>query len=248
MASLTSAITLLFCYAFVIVASLYACNLTAKVIYETPIERKLKRLHSRLHLIHGSFLDEVPEQRMSARFLTGSEKVLELGGNVGRNSLIIASMLHSGLFVSLETDKKIAQQLRENRDANGLNFFVENAALSARPLIQKGWNSKPSNVLIPGYEWVATITYQQLLDKYRIEFDTLVIDCEGAFYYTLMDMPEVVKNMNLIIMKNDYDDIRHKKYVDRVLKDSGFHRVYSEAGGWGPCTDFFFETWKKDSQ
>ena len=50
---------------------------------------KLLFIHSSLKLNYGSFNDELPEQKMSVRYLTGNEKVLEIGGNIGRNSLII---------------------------------------------------------------------------------------------------------------------------------------------------------------
>ncbi|NDB84401.1 MAG: hypothetical protein EB127_17110, partial [Alphaproteobacteria bacterium] len=78
-----------------------------------------------------------------------------------------------------------------------------------------------------------------------IEFDTLVLDCEGAFYYILMDMPEILTNIKTIIMENDYHDITHKNYIDTVLKENNFYLDYQEAGGWGCCRDNFFEVWKK---
>jgi hypothetical protein len=35
-------------------------------------------------------------------------------------------------------------------------------------------------------------------------FDTLVLDCEGAFYYILQDTPEILEGIKLLIMENDY--------------------------------------------
>ena len=81
--------------------------------------------------------------------------------------------------------------------------------------------------------------------KYNIEFDTLVLDCEGAFYYILMDMPEILNNIKLIIMENDYYDISKKNYVDEILMKNNFYVDYQESGGWGPCFNNFFEVWKK---
>jgi len=71
------------------------------------------------------------------------------------------------------------------------------------------------------------------------------LDCEGAFYYILMDIPEILNNIHLIIMENDYWDITHKQYVDNVLTKNGFYRNYVKSGGWGPCQSNFFEVWKK---
>jgi FkbM family methyltransferase len=171
---------------------------------------------------------------------------LEIGGNIGRNSLIIACLLaNQQNLVTLESNLEIAAQLKENRDANQLQFHIETSALSKRALIQKGWDTLPSDTLQEGYSWVNTMTLDEIQTKYNIVFDTLVLDCEGAFYYILMDMPEILANINLIIMENDYTDIFRKQYIDNVLKKNGFYRDYAEGGGWGPCIDYFFEVWKK---
>ncbi len=79
------------------------------------------------------------------------------------------------------------------------------------------------------------------------DFDTLVLDCEGAFYYILMDMPEILNNINLIIMENDYWDITQKHYIDNILFKNNFYRDYVESGGWGPCYNNFYEVWKKNT-
>lgn len=204
---------------------------------------KLSTMHNNLKIKYGSFQDELPEQILSANYLTGAEKVLEIGSNIGRNSLIIASIVKE--FVTLETDPNVVKQLTDNRDLNHFTFHIENAALSKRKLIQSGWETKPSDVLNLGYEWVNTITLEELNAKYNIEFDTLILDCEGAFYYILMDMPEILTNIKLIIVENDYHDISHKHYVDSVLKKHNFYIQYVEPGGWGCCYNMFYEVWKK---
>ncbi len=217
-------------------------------ISNDDINDKINNLHSKLKIKYGSLNDELPEQKMVVQYLTGNEKVLEIGGNIGRNSLIIASILgNNNNFVSLECDKNIAHQLRENRDLNNFSFHIESSALSNRKLIQKGWDTMPSDTLLPGYQWVNTITLNNLRTKYNIVFDTLVLDCEGAFYYILMDMPEILDNINLIIMENDYWDISKKNYIDEVLKQNNFYTDHSESGGWGPCYINFFEVWKKSA-
>jgi len=222
----------------------------------------LYEIRSKLKIKYGSFSEEEPEQKMAHKFITGHEKVLEIGGNIGRNSLIIGSILQSKMnpdsedplqFVTLECDKNIAEQLIENRDLNNLNFFVENSALSKRRLIQKGWDTIPvddvnytqQELERDGYSEVKTITWDELNEKYKIKFDTLVLDCEGAFYYILKDTPEILDNINLIIMENDYHVLENKQYVDSILVKYGFNVVYSESGGWGCCVGNFFEVWKK---
>jgi FkbM family methyltransferase len=212
------------------------------------IQEKLKGMHSNLRIDYGSFNEEYPEQMMATRYLTGHEKVLEIGGNIGRNTLVISYILSQQRnynFVTLESDVNIASQLEHNKSLNGLNFNIESSALSKRMLIQEGWNTIASDILLDGYTAVKTITLTELHAKYNIIFDTLVLDCEGAFYYILMDMPEILDNVNLIIMENDYLDILHKNYIDDILRKNSFYVDYVEAGGWGCCYNNFFEVWKR---
>lgn len=210
---------------------------------------KLINIHSQLQIENGSLSQEFPEQMMSVTYLTGYEKVLELGGNIGRNSLIIGHILRqkeNNNFVTLECDSDICKQLINNRDLNNMTFYIENSALSKRKLIQLGWDTIVSDVVLPGYKPVSIISYDELKEKYNIDFDTLVLDCEGAFYYILMDMPEILNGINLIMMENDYRDYNHKLFIDDVLRKNNFNVVYQQQGGWEPCYNVFFEVWKRD--
>ena len=76
------------------------------------IDEKLQDIQNKLNVEYGSLYDELPEQKMVIRYLTGNEKVLEIGGNIGRNSLVIASILQDDTnLVTLESDIDIALQL-----------------------------------------------------------------------------------------------------------------------------------------
>lgn len=225
---------------------------TQEIAINVSIEATLSSIHQQLKLEHGTFYDEYPEQLMAVKYIKGNEKVLELGGNIGRNSLIIGYLLNkcnNNNFVTLESDPEICVKLKHNRDINNLDFFVEDVALSKRSLIQKGWNTIVSDELLDGYTKVNTITLDNLRSKCKIDFDTLVLDCEGAFYYILVDMPEILNTVNLIIMENDYSCIEHKQYVDQVLQRNGFYIDYTNNAGRGQepyvrcCFDNFFEVW-----
>lgn len=224
-------------------------NLTNKTIDYTNkklVDLKTSNIHSKLKIRYGSFNEELPEQKMAVRFLKGNEKVLEIGGNIGRNSLVIASILQDQKnLVTLESDSNISEKLKQNRNINNYTFNIENSALSNKKMIQREWETKVSDVLIEGWKWINTITFTELKNKYNIEFDTLVLDCEGAFYYILQDMPEILNGINLIIMENDYWVINHKLEINRVLLENNFYVDYIERGGWGPCYNNFYEVWKR---
>ena len=211
----------------------------------TP-ETRLAELHRQLRLVHGSFLDEYPEQLMAAQFIPPDARVLEIGGNIGRNSCVIAALLDdSSNLVVLECDATAAQQLRDNRDANGQKFRICHSALSRRPLTQQGINTKPADVAPAGWKPVPTMTWEQLRRVHPLEFDTLVLDCEGAIYYILQDEPNFLQPFRRVLIENDFDDWEHKRYVDAQLERHGLRCVYRKDGGWGPCKHCFYEVWAK---
>lgn len=208
---------------------------------------QLYDLYQQLKITYGTFDDKVPEQKMILKCFTGNETVLELGGNVGQKSLIIAKLVQPNHLVSLESHAFRASKLEENKNLNQFSFFVENAALSQRTLITQDFQTIPSDVLLDGYQWVNTITWDALTTKYNLVFDTLVVNCNGAFYYVLMDTPEILTHLTLLVMTNDYDDIQQKNYVDSILAANRFYPVYVEVGGFrgGVCVQMYFEIWKK---
>jgi FkbM family methyltransferase len=213
--------------------------------------QRLKTFHAGLKIIHGSFSDEYPEQLMVTMFLDPLSNVLEIGANLGRNSLIISTILkNSQNLVVLESDESVIKKLTENRDANQFKFQIQNAALSYRPLRQSGWLTLPSDETQLGgpydFQDVETITYKQIEDKYQIRFDTLIADCEGALYYILKDKPGILNHIRTIITENDYSCIDHKNFVNCIFSIKGFKKIYHERGGWGPCADFFYEVWQKE--
>jgi FkbM family methyltransferase len=232
-----------------------ALNSNPKLWYEevgkfiTNPEKRLKELQKHLDISYGTFDDEYFEQYMAIQYINPDAKVLEIGGNIGRNSLIISTILKdSRNYLVLESDPVFADQLKQNIVANGFNTNVEPAALSKMPLIQNYWDTMPlvDNNIPEGWKQISTITYSELMKKYNIQFDTIVADCEGALYYILRDEPSLLNNINTIITENDYRDIEHKNFVNKLFEQNGLKRILYQGGGWGPCSDFFYEVWKKE--
>jgi FkbM family methyltransferase len=232
-----------------------AINSNPKVWYEevgkfiTNPERKLQELQKHLDISYGTFEDEYFEQLMAIQYINPDAKVLEIGGNIGRNTLIISALLKDTRnYLVLESDPVFADQLTQNIKANGFDTHVEASALSQIPLIQNYWDTTPmiDNIIPNGWKQVSTITYTELMKKYNINFDTIVADCEGALYYILRDEPSILNNVNTVITENDYRDIDHKLFVNNIFKMNGLKRVLYQPGGWGPCKDFFYEVWKKE--
>ena len=158
-------------------------------------QNKLAQIHASLVIKEGNFYEEYSEQVMSVMFIKPHDKVLEIGSNIGRNTLIISSLLEDqNNLVTLECDPKSYNILLENRNLNNHKFRAVNKALSYRPLILSGWDSKPfTGGHVPeNHIKVDTITFDDLEENNNIKFDTLVADCEGALYYIFLDNPDIL--------------------------------------------------------
>lgn len=211
-------------------------------------DERLKQLHASLKLSHGSFNDEYPEQVMAALYIEPTDTVLEIGANIGRNTLIIASLLDdSHRLVTVESDPESVRKLTENRNQNQLQFQIIPAAISKRPLIQQGWTSRPAEQAVAGAYSVNTVTYDEVCKQTGLQFNVLVADCEGALYYILQDEPTFLDGITKVIMENDYTDIKHKQYVDSRLRNAGLRVVYTRPlnGSSMVCAHNFFEVWEK---
>lgn len=141
-------------------------SITPKGWYNSNITdpvQKLKHIHTNLAFSNASIAGKYMEQLLSVRFIKPDAKVLEIGSNIGRNTLTIATILSDDTnLVTLECDPISVEILKKHRDYNNYSFHIEDSALSKRRLIQKGWDTKPSDLDLPDYKVVKTITYKEL--------------------------------------------------------------------------------------
>ena len=197
-------------------------------IYDSYYVQVLEQMHKKIKINYGNILEELPEQLMSVMFLNENNKVLEIGGNIGRNSMIIGNIVSNNNFVVMECDKTNSLHLYDNMILNNLNFNIECSALSKQKMIQKEWDTIVSDDILEGYKQIDIISFEKLQQKYNIIFDTLVLDCEGAFYYILMDFPDILNNIKLVIIENDFKKIEDEKFVKDKLVENGFRIVYCQ--------------------
>lgn len=209
-----------------------------------PYKEILNKYHSEL-IFHEDIHLEYEEQLLSVKYISPNSHVLEFGSNVGRNTCIISKILNnSNNLTTIETIPEYVQILEKNKINNNFNFTIFNGALSKYPMIQSGWNCmlKPENGIIPdGFVEIKTFNYSKIKKNY----DTLVIDCEGAFYYICKDFPEILLGINTVIMENDYGCIEHKNYVDDLLYKNNLKSIYTKAGGQGLFENKFFEVFRR---
>ena len=193
---------------------------------------KLLILQKCIILEEGDFKessDRTNEQNMIINYIKPNAKVLEIGGGVGVNSLIISTILQDeGNLVVLECNRIISNKLKRNRDTNRIYFHIETSALSKKKLIQRDYETKPFDATKMSEGWipVTIISLNELQEKYRIVFDTL-IDCEGSLINILKDSPECMDSIEKIILVNDSRNEEERKFVNKTMVEKGFQRIYS---------------------
>lgn len=211
----------------------------------------LSEIHSRIICHGGSITEEYPEQLLTSVFIKPTDKVLELGANIGRNTLLISSILEdSSNLVTLETMPSIAKTLELNKKSNNFNFHIENSAISTYKVIQSGWDSfvlEEGMGTPTGFVEINTITFPQILEKYQINFNVLVADCEGALFYILNQEPNFLANIETIIVENDYDSTAKKENIDEVYRKNGFVCVLKRPLNFrGEIRNDFYAVWRKN--
>ena len=178
---------------------------------------------------------EIFEQSYVLRYINENSKVLELGGNIGRVSLTIATILNDDKnLVVIEPAKEIALINKKNRDINCFKYNIETNILSLKQLFfKRNKNESMANKVVDtneeDTELINNISYNDLQEKYNIIFDTLVIDCEGSFYNILKEQPYILDNINTIIIENDFETLEEYNYVYNSFINKGFKLINTDS-------------------
>jgi hypothetical protein len=185
---------------------------------------KILQIHSSLKFI-GNINTEIPEQLMSIVFIKPDDCVLEFGGSCGRNSCVINTILTTKEnHVVIEPSKDELEVLTLNRDNNNLKYQIENSAISHEPLYSYGWYTYPVQVV--GSTPVNVLTYNELKEKYKLDFNVLVIDSEGSFVNTLKHYPEVLEGLRLLIIEHDFNSLDDLIYFNNTMYAKHFKLIY----------------------
>ncbi len=158
---------------------------------------------------------EKQERNLIKTHFDGSERVLEIGCYVGVVSCLINKIIKDNrAHVAIELINKYAKLLRANRAINGCKFeVIVGQVVKPSKRIHRDW-----------YKLEKTIDLNEIADKYN--FNTLIMDCEGAEFDVIDQYPDIVASMDKLmiewhrVLNGDRDEIRNR-YMTR-LRDMGF--------------------------
>lgn len=204
---------------------------------------RLQEIHEKIGQIQGgSMQEELPEQVLTCLAITSEDRVLEIGCNIGRNSLVIASIAKS--LVCIDSNPDYCVTCSQNIRSKGLSATVLPLAISKLSLMQRenDWVTSELQLPIPNdYRIVNTVRWTIFEELYG-PFNALIVDSEGSLYFNLLQETDFLKSFNKIILENDFRCIEQKRYCLREFARNRFRCVVSHGGESGD----FYTVWIRD--
>ena len=227
------------------------------ILYKDNVTiEKLYKIHETLQFQNKQELNqEIPEQLMTIKHIQKDDIVLELGGSIGRNTCIISNILNnSNNLVTIEPNPTEISKLKINRELNNFDYKIEECVLSSKPLYSKGWLTYENH--IQGSVRIDNISWKELNDRYKLNFNVLVVDIEGNFVKILKDFPNILEKIRLLNIEHDFNSNDDLEYFYNTMKLNNFKMVdkYMKNDTYGPGINWsdglntdpiFVSVWKK---
>ncbi len=189
--------------------------------------KKQQKRHDSL-FSHLPTTTEVPERLAVYDCLHKNNVVLEIGGNIGGVSAVIATILEDpNNLVVVEPSKSAVEQLIKLKTIIKKDFNIMNGVLLSKDKKihcsqqDNGGYSECKEVSTNENSTILTKTFYEIQDMYHLVFDTLVIDCEGCYKSIFKDSIESgwLEQIRTIIIEWD------GTFMEKLLLHNGFTLV-----------------------
>ncbi|RDH77714.1 FkbM family methyltransferase [Mycolicibacterium moriokaense] len=149
---------------------------------------------------------EAPERALAQKWIQPDSSVLELGGCIGVVSCVVNQLLESPeRHLVIEANPTLIPLLRENRDANGCLYQIENCIVSRAPeaefYIGGIMTANRKDSAIGKSIKVESQTLESLEERHAMRFDTLIMDIEGGEFDFFTENAARLADMKLVILE-----------------------------------------------
>ena len=197
-----------------------------------PISRQILKIN--IIDLHGNLIDtehvEKHEQDLADQYILENDVVLELGARYGSVSCIINSKLNNkNNQVVVEPDERVWNALELNRNNNNCKFNIVKGFISNKKL-----DLINLDVCAGGYgatfiennnTGILSYSLDEIINKYNLNFNVLVADCEGFLEQFFDENPNFYDNLRLIIFEADYPEKCNYDKIKKKLKEKKFNNV-----------------------
>jgi FkbM family methyltransferase len=175
------------------------------------------------------------EQHQASQYIHHNAVVLELGARYGTVTCAISAKLaNKEALVTVEPDARVWQALEGNIARNNCKAHIVKGFISSTPmsLSNHGYGSTSSRC---SDSTISNVTLAEIQEKYSVQFDTLVADCEGFLEQFFDENPTFMDKLTLVIFEKDYPQKCNYAKIDAALKERGFTCIVNG----------FHSVWKK---
>jgi FkbM family methyltransferase len=175
---------------------------------------------------------ERPEQELVKQYILENDVVLELGARYGSVSCIINSKLNNKKNqVVVEPDDRVWNALEQNKNNNNCEFNIVKGFISNKKLdlinldVCSGYGAtfiETNDTKIPSY------SLDEITNKYNLQFNVLVADCEGFLEVFFDENPNFYDNLRLIIFEADYGEKCNYDKIKNKLIEKKFNNILDD--------------------
>jgi FkbM family methyltransferase len=129
--------------------------------------------------------------------------------------------------IVIEPDKLIMSSLKKNKKNFKAQFKICEKAISNYPLYftKNGTGSYVSKNKTQNSDLIQTISLEKIMDKYKLNFNVLVVDCEGCICNLFEENPQLYKTLKVIIFEKDKIEVCNYSKIIKKLELNKFIKV-----------------------
>ena len=168
------------------------------------------------------------EQYFVSKWIKPDDVVLEIGARYGAVSSCINILLKNREnHVAIEPDPHALPILKKNRKITKSKFKICNMILGNEPVrmafTEFGLDSGVVTNNDKNTKLVQNITVQNFFDKYKLNFNVLIVDCEGCLCKLFEEDGDLLLlNIKLVLFEQDAEEICNYDIITNKLKELGF--------------------------
>ena len=172
---------------------------------------------------------EVEEQKLAEKYIKENDVVLELGARYGSVSCVINSKLNCKTNqVSVEPDDRVWNALERNKIVNKSNFHIVKGFISNKKLgltALDSWIGYGTTSIVDENSTIPSFSLKEVSDKYNLNFNVLVADCEGFLETFFDENPTFCDNLRLVIFEADCIEKCNYDKIKNMLRNKGFNNL-----------------------
>jgi FkbM family methyltransferase len=204
----------------------------------------------------GIIVIEFLEQYLTNKWITKDDIVLEFGSRLGIVSLTINSRLaKKNNHVVIEPNKTVIPALEFNKKAFGAKFHICTEVISNKSLKYVITDNQLGNYTVENInindennqhpDLINTISYDEFIKKYNLNFNVLVADCEGCLEQFFCENEQILDQLDLILFEKDNIDRCNYGNIFELFRKHNFVFRDGLINNTNNYENYFQQVWSK---